>query len=418
MRNISLLAAIGASVIALGAVSCETDRHAGEGTVSEAAIRSLDEMYPGATDIEWKVKGEYAVADFRYTSAGEDKTAWFLNVDGSWGMTETDITYEQLPQAVRESFEAGEYASWRIDDIDLLERIGVEDIYVIEVEGISETGETEAALYYSADGTLVKKVIGADDGYDYGDYIPDRPESGIEDFIKTKYPGARIIDIDTEDEGIEVEIIDNGILRELLFSYSGEWIFTKTEIRLSEVPEHIIAALNASEYASYRVDDVDHFLSAAKGEYYRFELESRDSDMVIEITSDGEIREATGEGQGSGVPSSGIDEFIQSRYPGARIIEKDFDDGYIEVSIIHENIEKEVYFNGAEEWVRSEWDIRYSELPETVRAVLENNYQDYKIDDITFVESPQGEWYKVELEEKHGEKEITVRINGAGDILK
>lgn len=291
MRNRLLLTAIGASAIAFSAVSCETDRHAGNWMVSEAAVRSFDEMYPGAKDIEWEIKGKYAVADFRYTSRGEDKTAWFLNEDGSWGMTETDITYDQLPQAVRTSFESGEYASWRIDDIDMLERAGVEDIYVIEVEGRSETGETEADLYYSADGTLVKEVIGAEDGYDYEDFIPDRPESGMEEFIEAKYPGARIIDIDNEG-------------------------------------------------------------------------------------------------------------------------------GYTEISIIHENIEKDIYFNGAEEWVRSEWDIRYSELPEAVRTAIQNNYPGYEIDDITFVESPQGSWYKVELEERSGDRDITVRISGSGDILR
>ena len=37
-------------------------------------------------------------------------------------MTETDIPYNALPQAVKMSFENSEYASWKRDDIDKLER--------------------------------------------------------------------------------------------------------------------------------------------------------------------------------------------------------------------------------------------------------------------------------------------------------
>ena len=52
-------------------------------------------------------------------------------------MTETEIRFDALPQAVREAFAASEYASWRVDDrVDVLYRAGdVEpEIYVIEVE--------------------------------------------------------------------------------------------------------------------------------------------------------------------------------------------------------------------------------------------------------------------------------------------
>ena len=41
-----------------------------------------------------------------------------------------------LPEAVRTAFAATEYAAapWSVDDVDMLEREGVETVYVIEVE--------------------------------------------------------------------------------------------------------------------------------------------------------------------------------------------------------------------------------------------------------------------------------------------
>jgi len=76
---------------------------------------------------------------------------------------------------VQAAFRDSEYAGWRIDVVDMLEREGVETVYVIEAEGRSGGRETEVDLYYSSDGVLVKKVVDADSDYDYGDYIPARP---------------------------------------------------------------------------------------------------------------------------------------------------------------------------------------------------------------------------------------------------
>ena len=51
-------------------------------------------------------------------------------------------------------------------------------------------------------------------------------------------------------------------------------------------------------------------------------------------------------------------------------MEYDYDKGLLEVEIWHENREKDVYFNGRNEWVYTEWDIRRSELPQAVTAAI------------------------------------------------
>ncbi len=57
--------------------------------------------------------------------------------------------------------------------------------------------------------------------YDYGDYIPSTPATGIEEYIRTNYPDARITEIDYEHGMTEVDIIDGRTPRELLFDGSG-----------------------------------------------------------------------------------------------------------------------------------------------------------------------------------------------------
>ncbi len=66
-------------------------------------------------------------------------------------------------------------------------------------------------------------------------------------------------------------------------------------------------------------------------------------------------------GQTGGLPSGGdVESFIEKKYPGARILERDYDDGFLEVEILHDGTKKELKFNGCDEWVRTEWEISFA----------------------------------------------------------
>lgn len=177
-----------------------------------------------------------------------------------------------IPDAVWAAFDATEYADWRIDDIDMLRRGGVETIYIIEVEGTTADGvRQDVDLYFSEDGVLVKTVIDAEEDYDYSDYIPDSVPGSIEELIESMYPGARIVEIDVENGMTEVEIIDGRVCREVFFDASMNWLFTRTELRLNDVPDDIMGFLKASEYGEYRVDDVD-FYETPETDFYQVSI--------------------------------------------------------------------------------------------------------------------------------------------------
>ena len=426
MKRNTVLMTLLVSALALAGCDKNGDDESREPAVSEQAQAALAEKYPAATNVRWTAKDQYLVASFSLPAsraeAGIDLAAWFDN-GGAWYMTETDIPFTALPQAVQTAFEASEYASapWRVDDVDMLEREGVETIYVIEVEKRENGIETEVDLYYSADGVLVKMLTDAAPDYDYGDYIPSRPATGIEEYIRTNYPGARITEIDYEHGMTEVEIIDSRMARELLFDGSGAWVYTKTEVRRSDVPQTVMQALENSGYASYRIDDIDHYETPDK-EFYRFDLESALGDVKVDIALDGTLTlkqpgNMGNPGQGNGgLVNTTVAEFIASKYPGAQILEQDYDDGLLEVGIRHEGREKDVYFNGRSEWVRTEWDIRRSELPQAVTAAIAaSEWAAFSIDDIEYVQTPTAEYYLVELE--RGEREIELRITADGTIL-
>lgn len=91
-------------------------------------------------------------------------------------------------------------------------------------------------------------------------------------------------------------------------------------------------------------------------------------------------------------------------------MERDYDDGYLEVEIRHENLEKEVLFNGRNEWVRTSWETRT--LPDAVRQTVEA--EGYTISDREFerVETPDRNWYEVEARKDRREWKLYIEDNG------
>ena len=406
--------------IATGCSDDEDGRPPVTNPVSAEVQASFAEQFPGARDVEWEVRGTYAVADFSYadSQSGDwvSSTAWYSQTDGTWLMSEYDLRFERLPEAVKTAFQQSEYAGWHVDDVDLIRRDGVTLLYVVEVE----QGGQEMDLYYAEDGVLVKALADTDGRHDYSDLIPATPTTLDRVFIQSRYPGARIVEIDADDGLTEVELIDaDHVLREAVFNRSGEWLYTQTEVRRADLPATVTDAWNASEYAAangYRLDDIDYYETASDGNYYRLELESRYGDVKLKVTPDGDLSLFTPTGGGTIVADT-VDEAIQRLCPGAIVIEKDYDDGYLEVEIRHEGREKEMLFNGQNDWVLTRWDVAYRELPEAVlTAFRQSEYAQWELDGITYTQTPTGEWYVLEVEDYRTDTDRYLRITPGGEI--
>lgn len=149
------------AVLAAVFVSCDDDHRF---KVSPEVTQAFNTLYPNAVIREWEQKGAYSVVEFNYK--GAESEAWF-NANGKWFVTETDITILMLPEEVMTALKASEYATWRIDDVDLLERRDLESIYIIEVE----SGKIDKDLHYTATGQFLKATNGNND--DYYEYFPE-----------------------------------------------------------------------------------------------------------------------------------------------------------------------------------------------------------------------------------------------------
>ncbi len=244
---------------------------------------ALYNKYPTAQWVEWETEGSYYVADFYYNNW--EAEAWFTR-DGIWQMTETDLPFNDLPSAVRNAFQNSTYAQWRVDDVDMLERTGLEVFYVIEVE----SGNMETDLHYSQDGILLKELT---DGGGNSYWPPVQPDNSVmnsvRDFINEHYADARIIEIDQEQGNIEVDIIHENRNKDVTFDTQGNWLSTSWDLFYNELPQAVSQAVQTA-YPGYRLDDADYVETPA-GSYYLVELENGGPDIYVRVTENGEILE-------------------------------------------------------------------------------------------------------------------------------
>lgn len=119
--------------------------------VSDSVSWALTDLYPGAKNVEWERKRDYYVAECRVN--GKEMDVWFSE-RAEWLLSETDLgqNMTNLPQDVYVAFQSSDYATWRVDDLDMLEYPSQPTLYVIEVE----QGRTEYQLFYTEEGTLTK----------------------------------------------------------------------------------------------------------------------------------------------------------------------------------------------------------------------------------------------------------------------
>lgn len=272
MRQIK--GALAIALLSFMALGCDDDPKV---NVPAEVQKSFAQKYSSASRIEWEDKAGYKVADFRYNNV--ETSAWF-DTHGTWYMTESDIPFSALPLVVQTSFKASEWASWRVDDVDMIEKKDSETLYIIEVE----QRESEADIYYSADGIIIKVLH--DNGYH--ENRPTPITNTIQKLVKEKYPNSRIVEISNEGGLIEVNIIDGNVKKEVYFDSTNKWVYTKTDVHLTNLPVEVANIVTTTQYVGYTIDDAE-YVESPQGNYYLLELEKGNSEIKVKVDSSGKV---------------------------------------------------------------------------------------------------------------------------------
>ena len=241
-------------------------------------VKAFNAKYPDARHVEWETRYNYYIAEFNLGNI--ETEAWFTQ-EGVWQMTQSELSYNLLPEIIKTNFVTSEYATWKTEDVKKIERAGMETIYILEIE----KGEEEIDLYYTENGILLKRM-----SHSMKEHLPDTLPQAVLTFIQQKYPQATIVEIDREKGMLEVEIFDSNIKKEVVFNVQDQWQTTTWEVRKNSVPASVMNTLQKMGYKDYRIDDI-YFQQRNNGsEVYIFELEKGNNEIKLTLNAaNGEV---------------------------------------------------------------------------------------------------------------------------------
>ncbi len=108
--------------------------------------------------------------------------------------------------------------------------------------------------------------------------VRNAPES-VQAVFDRMYPGAFMVEWEVYRGRYTADFQFDGHEMEANFEKNGQWLWSKTEILMSEVPEAVILAARAFDGGKWVIDDIDHYTrSSGEPEYYRVEYDRTGSE--------------------------------------------------------------------------------------------------------------------------------------------
>lgn len=253
------------------------------------------------------------------------------------------------------------------------------------------------------------------------------PNETVTKAFTEKFPTASQVKWEKKNTYMVADFVYDQYKTSAWFDNNGQWYMTETELRsLEALPEAVRTALKNSKYANWATDDIDCLERPDTEKVYVIEVKNGREEYDLYYSEDGILIKAIPDTDNDDyedqlLPTqplpSAITDFINTRYPGARIIETEIEHGLTEVDIIHGNRSKEVVFNNKQEWLNTHYDVRENEVEPTVMQTLAGSeYKDFYIDDIEKYETPAGDYYLFELEK--GTQEVDIKIDLKGQITR
>ncbi len=119
-------------------------------------------------------------------------------------------------------------------------------------------------------------------------------------------------------------------------------------------------------------------------------------------------------------PPENIKEAFEARFGEVKNVKWEQEDNNWEADFKNSEGKFSAVFDKDANWMETERDIKPDELPENIRQVLMEEYDDYEVDEVEEVEAPGFKGFEVELEKEEGreEMEITVLVTSEGEIVK
>ena len=274
-------------------------------SVPENVVKSFVQIYGDVKDVQWQFVNNFHVANFNgapLTKSGSYTTSAWFTPEGKHCQVDQDILFKHLPEAVKKGFDQYAkkfYPDWKVDECEVVSRIDMGLIYVIEIE----KGEQERELSFSENGDFLKDVLDDDDENDF--IFPIVVPNDLKEAVMALFPESKdlsILEVEVDDDDIEVDILDGTRHKEVTYSRSLKWISTEYKVTMNEASSLMSPAVMKkliTMASAAGIDITDPFVQqkmeieviehALKGTYFEVEIEIGNKELEVIIDKDGNI---------------------------------------------------------------------------------------------------------------------------------
>lgn len=250
-----------------------------------------------------------------------------------------------------------------------------------------------------------------------------KPNSMAKDNFEKMYPQASSIKWSNKQNHYVVEFYLNNKESKAWYDGAGVWKLTETEIPLIALPEAIKKSFDGSIYSKWIIEEIDFIERFGHEPFYVLEIELGDQEYDLYYLANGTLIKAFADNnkENNYLPKQLPDlalTYMDTKHPGYKLIDVDFEKNYIEVEFLENTIKKEVLFSLDGKWLQTTTDITLSAVPNEILNQLKNSpYGSYKIDDIEYVEKPTGSYYEFELESKNKDIDLRIYLDGRMEVV-
>lgn len=244
----------------------------------------------------------------------------------------------------------------------------------------------------------------------------DDDDNKIDDIVKntlaTMFPDAKNVKWE-DNKGLKVaEFMYEGFEKEVWFNVLGQWLMTKTELdKLENTPEAVQTAHKAGKYADWKIDDVDKLeREEPKATYYVIEVEKGKEEIDLYYLTDGTLVKEIADNEENeyfAVIPENIKNEILKNHPKAVFTDIDVEYNYeiearvIEIEYKSEGVEYESQYtiDGKYTWVKTDKEMDWSKLDDTVKNAFIEKYPGKKADDVIFSSRADVNYFIIEIDD-------------------
>lgn len=244
---------------------------------TEPIIKAFDEKYPYGKDAQWKIAHNFYVVEFNNPLIST--VAWFTET-GTWMMDETDLPIREIPSPITSAIQQSKYASWTMEEADILNRRGMAYIYKVEVK--KEKKETD--LYYSQCGNLIKTVEEAAHYEDEPIFIPEK----VTHLMESTFSNAALLYMEENPTGVTLYLLEGTTYKIAELSKQYTWKSTTWEVKEQEVPALILEKFRASAYGNDPIRSIWE-LENIDGDFHLFHVLHNGQETTVKLNVFGNI---------------------------------------------------------------------------------------------------------------------------------